>query len=145
MSPMPHTAEEGIELRLLGRRVRHVARSFSTMREAALAACVAPQHLSRIVKGESAPNPNILRRLATKAGFDLHWLLTGEGPKKRTATETAKALRAERESCALEVDALAKQLRDHAAERNVSGSEDIVASLELLAHAADRIRARGKK
>lgn len=71
----------------LAARVEEVADAIGTRRRAAAAAGISPQQLHNLISGKSAPSFLVAGRLAAEAGYDLHWLFTGEGPKLRTAPE----------------------------------------------------------
>lgn len=68
----------------LGARVNAMARAAGSRIRAAEIAGITVQQLGRIVSGRSAnPSAAMLARLAQATGYDLNWVLTGEGPVRR--------------------------------------------------------------
>lgn len=80
--PPEDDKEERVEL---GRRIGIVATAFGSRVQAARVAGITPQHLRRLIKGEAQTAAVTLGRLARAAGYDAHWVLTGEGPERRPA------------------------------------------------------------
>lgn len=73
------------QLAELGGRIRECVDSFPTRKAAAEAMGISPQHMRRLIHGQGGvPNAQVLARLADAGGFNLNWLVSGEGSPKAT-------------------------------------------------------------
>jgi hypothetical protein len=63
-------------------RLRHVADSFPTRRDAAGAAGISTDQLSRYLRGENQPTFQAMKKLCEAAHISLVWLATGDGGRE---------------------------------------------------------------
>lgn len=89
-------------------RLRHVADSFPTRREAASAAGISPDQLSRYLRGENQPSFQAMQKLCTAARISLTWLATGEGSREPADTNVPLSVLTVPSSRALPVLSLAE-------------------------------------
>jgi transcriptional regulator with XRE-family HTH domain len=92
----------------LAARIGRLAAAAGSRKRAAELAGITAQQLGRLIAGSSAgPSATTLRRLALATGFDLHWVMTGEGSPTRTPPDVVNGLLLGRV-----VDALARVYKD---------------------------------
>lgn len=67
----------------IGRRIKEVADTFDTRKQAASVAGVTTDTLQRWFKEDASPGFESIARLAMEAGYYLEWIMTGNGSKTR--------------------------------------------------------------
>lgn len=75
-----------------GRRVEKAVDTFESVESAATAIGLGHNQLRRIMKEEAVPSFPAMRLLASKSGFRLDWLASGELPEKNDAQERSLAI-----------------------------------------------------
>lgn len=63
-------------------RLRHIADSFQTRRDAAQAAGISTDQLTRYLRGENQPTFQAMQKLCDAANMSLQWLATGDGARE---------------------------------------------------------------
>jgi transcriptional regulator with XRE-family HTH domain len=67
-------------------RLRHIADHFPTRRDAALAAGISVDQLTRYLRGENQPSFQAMQKLCAASQMSLVWLATGEGAREATSS-----------------------------------------------------------
>jgi transcriptional regulator with XRE-family HTH domain len=68
----------------LAARIREMVEQFDTVADAAKHAGISLSALEGYISGRSAPSAIPLAELALKTGYDLQWVMTGTGEKRRS-------------------------------------------------------------